>query len=535
MNYSHSSKRSASSPLQNQAKKMDGAINKDIPLQGMNSQTPLKGSRNTLQKSYISPGRTPSRLSQGSNKENFQGNEPTVQSLQQTMNQKFSQFDMKLTADKSGIIPSLAKLARVIDDGTYGIDAINLRLDALDSDVIHPSGFRAKFAEVAQEIDNLKKDQVQLVANGEQGEVFTTRLSELNEKDAFLEHKMDLMAYKMHSQEEEIHTLKLSIASLVAIHLSVNLFIGGIREMPMEDPKDAAAEFFKQMLGLVPRDGDIVFAERVGINGSLKINGQHTFLPKILKVRLTPEFRDAAWDKKSLLKNKTDTDYHWRYFMDKQRPDIHKAAYKRRSPHMRQIRKDNEGLPADQQKKYNLIGDRFYVDGEEVKDPVSPPTFKELYELPHHVEVMLRNLELQYSQPVHAANNTFTGYSLSVESFQEINLAYQKLKIEEKQATHIMMACSIGYGKERKEWSCDDGEHNGGFEIQKVLSEFQATNVAVFVARWKVGANMGGKRFKCIHEVARHALRKLKMKEEMLQKNDDDDRNKDNNADAVNK
>ena len=109
---------------------------------------------------------------------------------------------------------------------------------------------------------------------------------------------------------------------------------------------------------------------------------------------------------------------------------------------------------------------------------------------------------IEYSQPINVAGNTFQGYALVVDSFNEINFAYQKLKIEEKQATHIMMACSIGHSKEHQEWSCDDEEHNGGLEIQKVLAEGRNMDIAVFIARWKAGANMGGKCFKCIQEVS---------------------------------
>ena len=257
--------------------------------------------------------------------------------------------------------------------------------------------------------------------------------------------------------------------------------------------KQLVAEFFQEMLGLEPSDSDIIFAERVGINGRIKIKGKQVTLPRVMKVRLSLQLRDAAWDKKTLHGGKSDPEFHWKYFIDKHRPEIHKAANTRYKPQMKKLRIENESLPADQQKSYRVIGDKLYVNDEEQKDPISPPTFKELYELPHHVEIMLQSLEINYSQPLQVAGNSFKGYSITVESFEDINLAYQKLKIEEKQATHILMACSIGSGKDRHEWSCDDGEHNGGFEIQKVLSEIKATNVAVFVARWKAGANMGGK------------------------------------------
>ena len=254
-----SQKRSATSPLQNSNKKpvdfsklrlgvdyfqvqQDGAVQnvlikdclRDLPLQGIVPESPLKGV-NTPSKSST-PGRS-SYYRSPSSKENSQGNPITLQSLQQSMNQKFMQLDTKLNSEKSGILPSITKITRIVNDSVYGLDAINLRLDALETDGTHPSGFRTKFAEIAQEIDNMHKDQIQIQLDSSESDVFVNRLSELNKKDTFLESKMDLMAHTIQSQQQDIHSLKLSIASLVVVNLSCNLFIGGIREKPLEDCK----------------------------------------------------------------------------------------------------------------------------------------------------------------------------------------------------------------------------------------------------------------------------------------------------------
>ena len=326
---------------------------------------------------------------------------------------------------------------------------------------------------------------------------------------------MDLMAHTMQSQQDEIHSLKLSVASLVVINLSGNLFIRGIREHINEKCEDLAAEFFKGKLDLSPQPSDIIFAQQVGINGKLKIKGKHVTLPCIMKVQCSPEFRRVAWSKKTLLKDQTDPDFHWKFFMNEHQPDIHKAAKKCYKKRVCQVYKENDHLPSDQKCIPRVIVDHLYINVELSPDPITPPTFKELYQLPHQVEIILRDLTIEYSQPLNVAGNTFQGYALAVDSFNEINFVYQKLKIEEKQVMHIMMACSIGIGKERQEWSCNDGEHNRGLEIQKVLAEGKNTDIAVFVVCWKAGANMGGKRFKCIQEVARKVVQKLKMKEEL--------------------
>ena len=268
-------------------------------MQGVSKDSPLKGNSRlvTPPKHTSSPNfrrsDTPVKL--------VKDQEIPAATFQKSMMQTFSEIDARLNLEKSGIVPSLAKISRSIDDSTSGLDAINLRLVSLEADVIHPLGFHARFEEIDQAIDNVKKDQIQIIAEESQVEVFGTRLSELNEKDNFLQQKMDLMAHTMQTQQEEIHSLKLSMASLVAINLSGNLFIGGIQEHVNEKCELLAAEFFTEKLELTPGSSDIIFAQRVGINGKLEIKGKQVLLPRIMKVECSPEFHRVTWSKKTLL------------------------------------------------------------------------------------------------------------------------------------------------------------------------------------------------------------------------------------------
>ena len=92
--------------------------------------------------------------------------------------QMFTEIDAHLNSEKSGIVPTLAKVSHSIDDSTFGLDAINLHLDSLKAGVTHPSGFCSHFADIDQAIENVRMHQVQLVTDESQMEAFSTQLSE---------------------------------------------------------------------------------------------------------------------------------------------------------------------------------------------------------------------------------------------------------------------------------------------------------------------------------------------------------------------
>ena len=245
----------------------------DLPKFGLAAESPLQGnlsgqaatlhvqrSTRTPVKS-VTPGKSPSTPT---NKASVTIVPQSMESMYNTFTQKFSKVNAKFHSEKSGVIPALASVAHQLSDSETGLDAVNLRLDALESDVIHPNGFRASFDNIRAEIENVKADQVSVSINGDAGEVHLQKLSELKDHGARMEKKMELMANTVHLQQQQIQSLKHSVTSLVAVHLSANLFLGGIREQPGENCKDLAMEFFSTRMGLAPESRDIILPTDLG-------------------------------------------------------------------------------------------------------------------------------------------------------------------------------------------------------------------------------------------------------------------------------
>ena len=87
----------------------------------------------------------------------------------------------------------------------------------------------------------------------------------------------------------------------------------------------------------------------------------------------------------------------------------------------------------------------------------------------------------------------FYGYSFDVTNEEEIKILLEKLKKENKKATHICYAYSINYNGCYKEKFCDDNEPNGtaGRPILEVIKKKNLNNIVVFVVRYFGGIKLG--------------------------------------------
>lgn len=87
----------------------------------------------------------------------------------------------------------------------------------------------------------------------------------------------------------------------------------------------------------------------------------------------------------------------------------------------------------------------------------------------------------------------FYGYCFEVKTEEEIKTILEKLKKENKKATHICYAYSLSSNGVLKEKFCDDNEPNGtaGRPILEVIKKKNLTNIVVFVVRYFGGIKLG--------------------------------------------
>ena len=147
----------------------------------------------------------------------------------------------------------------------------------------------------------------------------------------------------------------------------------------------------------------------------------------------------------------------------------------------------------------------LYVDGISAKKDYSPPRPVDILNLSKKEMEKILETELKESKIVEERGSAFYGYAMKVSEKKQIEDAYRKMWLWHPEADHITMACAF----EARTQSCDDGEHNLGLKLQKMMDEWQEQNVVVFVVREYGGVRIGVKRFHIALNVAKEALNKL--------------------------
>ena len=114
---------------------------------------------------------------------------------------------------------------------------------------------------------------------------------------------------------------------------------------------------------------------------------------------------------------------------------------------------------------------------------------------------------LSKGQQITMDKSTFVGYKAKVQTIDDINLFYKRVKLIQPKARHIVCAYRINNADL---WDSqnyhDDGEPGAGRQILQVLKENVIENTAVFIARRYGGIRMGTSRFTCYINAAKHVL-----------------------------
>ena len=416
----------------------------------------------------------------------------------------------------SVLVAKVNKIDKAVFHHSEGLEAINLKVQELAVDVQHDTEFRGQIAELKKGLEAVQTNNIQISVDGNQASHFTEQLQSLAEKDRIREDKLNLLTSIVHRQSKEIESLKHSAVTTTAMFMINTLYIGGIRQEVMENCKNLVLDFLRERMHLTPPPQEIISAKRSGEVQTKTIRGVKYPFPPAIEVNCSPVLRQAMWECKTVLKGQMDPDYKWKFYITNRRPEEMKAANSRYKDLMETVFKANEGKPLDERDVPRIIGNKFMVNGEVISDPVYPPDVQTLMSLSQTDVKSFAQVQFEVSDAYPLAKSNFRGFCLPISCYQDVDFAYKKLKYEERFATHIMMGCQFQEGRKLESFSCDDGEASGGIEIVNVLKSTKAVGYAIFVIRWKLGGNIGPRRFGCIRAVAKQALEKLRSKSEIL-------------------
>ena len=408
----------------------------------------------------------------------------------------------------------ITNLHQLVSDDVEGLDALVLRLEDVETDITHPtSGLKFSITQLKEDISALKAVNRSVRLEGNDVDHLQVRLTAYEKRQDLQDHRLEVLTGLIDRQQKQIDSLKLSNTSNLANTLIDNVIVGGIRQEPMENCRELSADFFAHVMGIRPNQEDIIYAQRMG---EPVTKGNITF-PSLMKVRCSPYFRSLVWDNRQCLKGKTNSEFGWKYFIDLQRPEVFHAANARYKPAYDKVLKDNESKDPHSQSTPKIHGARLFVDGEIVADPVSVPTPKELLSNSSLDLELLDNIKVDQSKPYTLSDSTFKAFAIAIENFGQANVAYKKVKLENLFATYVIMACAFKQPNGAiASCSCDDGEDMAGVLLERLMKEENFLGYVLMVAQWKLGGNMGQRRFKCIMSVALQVIKQIKTKKELV-------------------
>ena len=174
------------------------------------------------------------------------------------------------------LVKQVRLLEKIIKDDSSGIDAIILRLGDVESDISHSSGVKKAIEKIKEELEELRQNKILVTVDGETASILDARLLAGSERDDMQDHRIEVLIAISQLLQEQVHSLQVANARNMASYLIDNVVIGGVRQFPNEDCREAAAGFFHQVMGIRPQQHDIIYAERMGLE---IVKGNQTFPP----------------------------------------------------------------------------------------------------------------------------------------------------------------------------------------------------------------------------------------------------------------
>ena len=369
-----------------------------------------------------------------------------------------------------------------------------------------------------KEIRTLKAKRMDLVVDTEDGE--SQMISSFDEFERFkkaveeenlqLANQIEWLVATVDQNALQIDHLQVMTASNAEKLMQTSIKVGGVEENKDTKPRQAAINFLKDTMKLKFDAADVHFAFRKGEARKSLHSDQRRF-PRFLYMKVSQSLYHKIWNNRRSLGGKKSPE-GWKYFVSLTKPALLRAADRRYADRIKKVIEEDKNKDKSDKRFAKVSNGKLFIGNEYQPDPISPPGLQRRILLDKTQGAMIDTFEVLQSNiyPMEGSNN-FQAFAIKVASFFDVELAYCRVKKDNVYATHIMMAC---YFEKEGEgdilFSCDDGEHEAGLEIEKELKDNGVPNLAVFVTRYRFKHfELGPKRFVAIKEVTKKVLQKV--------------------------
>lgn len=158
--------------------------------------------------------------------------------------------------------------------------------------------------------------------------------------------------------------------------------------------------------------------------------------------------------------------------------------------------------------KVEIRGDKVYVNNDWKRPLIHAPTPEDIY-FDSDEQKELNKIKLVYTQPEDSRSSTFWAAAVRVDSVQQVQRAYNKVRQDAPSVDHIAAAFVTQHEDEMTSGLADDKEYGAGHKILRSIRDAQEEHIAVFVAHRFGGEHLGPNRFELISKLATRAIVQL--------------------------
>lgn len=282
----------------------------------------------------------------------------------------------------------------------------------------------------------------------EQQEIDRNEMKELSLSIQQYQVKVDILSDIVVKQHQQLEDLKQQVTETQVRTMKCNLIITGIPYRPNESCVRAVNDFIVQKLQITDK--------LIPIESAFCYGGKGKNRPMVVILRHA-EDKAAIFEKVGNLKGEKSDGIQC--FVANQLPE---AANENRRQ-VNQKLSENKKKPRANQLDLTVKQGKLMYKSKPLERKVWPPTPGEMLRLHDHEIERINDIKIEKGLLEEEQGSTFMGYTLSVKTHQEINEAYQKMKLMHGQATHIACAYSIStVPSPYNEGACDDGEYGAG-------------------------------------------------------------------------
>ena len=311
-----------------------------------------------------------------------------------SMNAGLDDIKEILTDPQEGVIPRLSSLEQSSSSYKTRLDAIEEKLALVEA-----------------------ADHVTLQASP----THDSAIADLNRRFQVTTTILECFEKKLHSSNSRIlHNTQL---------LNVNNYrISGIPFSPDENPVEVTTKFFKDIMMITVKEGEIVVASCLPSTITVRIQGNRVELPPQMFVKVTPHLQRRIAANINVLDGKTDpADGHY-YKVKQQLPDATQGARQHFNKVVIDVQEKNKVKPKNERVPFYFQGYDLYVGGRKVCEPVNPPALSSLLKITPMQQKILDDINVPELAYVERNGSKFHGYAIRVYDYPIIKHLYLRLR-----------------------------------------------------------------------------------------------------------